>query len=140
MKDLGIAVTIQELSPSSWVATLSNTATANEAYGVVWWPSLPTPYDFLWALFATSAQGQAGYNFTYYSNPEFDHLLDRAAAEPDETQRMALYSRCQQIVVEDAPYLYLSDVRYLQPANPRLKGFVFNPMYVYTFDPYALHT
>ena len=51
MKDLGIDVSIQELSPSTWVDTLSNKDTAKEAYGVVWWPSLATPYDFLWTLF-----------------------------------------------------------------------------------------
>jgi peptide/nickel transport system substrate-binding protein len=140
MKDLGIEVSIQELSPSSWNATLANEATANEAYGVVWWPSLATPYDFLWTLFATSAQGSAGYNFTYYSNPQFDRLLDAATAEPDESKRMALYRRCQQIVVEDAPYLFLSDVRYLLPMSPKLKGAEFNPMYTNTFDPYQLHS
>ncbi|MDX6592567.1 MAG: peptide/nickel transport system substrate-binding protein [Gaiellales bacterium] len=138
MKDLGIDVTIQELSPSTWVGTLSNKDKASEAYGVVWWPSLATPFDFLWALFATSAQGTAGYNFTYYSNPQFDGLLDQATAEPDEAKRTALYNRCQHIVVEDAPYLFLSDVRYLVPTSPKLTGFEFNGMYINSFDPYAL--
>jgi peptide/nickel transport system substrate-binding protein len=138
MKDLGIDVSIQELSPSTWVGTLSNKAKATEAYGVVWWPSLATPFDFLWALFATSAQGSAGYNFTYYSNPQFDTLLDKATAEPDEAKRTQLYNQCQRIVVDDAPYLFLSDVRYLVPMSPKVKGFEFNGMYINSFDPYAL--
>jgi peptide/nickel transport system substrate-binding protein len=138
MKDLGIDVSIQELSPSTWVGTLSNKAKATEAYGVVWWPSLATPFDFLWALFATSAQGTAGYNFTYYSNPQFDTLLDKATAESDEAKRAVLYNQCQRIVVDDAPYLFLSDVRYLVPMSPKVKGFEFNGMYINSFDPYAL--
>ena len=138
MKDLGITVSIQELSPSTWVGTLSNKATANEAYGVVWWPSLATPFDFLWTLFATSAQGSAGYNFTYYSNPQFDTVLDKASAEPDETKRMQLYAQAQRIVVEDAPYIFLSDVNYLLPMSPDLKGFEFNGMYINSVDPYKL--
>jgi peptide/nickel transport system substrate-binding protein len=138
MKDLGIDVTIQELSPSTWVGTLSNKDKASEAYGVVWWPSLATPFDFLWALFATSAQGTAGYNFTYYSNTTFDKLLNQATAEPDEAKRMALYNQCQKLVVDDAPYLFLSDVRYLVPMSPKLTGFEFNGMYINSFDPYAL--
>jgi ABC-type transport system substrate-binding protein len=52
---------------------------------------------------------------------------------------MALYKRCQRIVVDDAPYLYLSDVRFLLPMSPSLKGAEFNPMYTNTFDPYQLH-
>ncbi len=138
MKDLGITVSIQELSPSTWVGTLSNKATANEAYGVVWWPSLATPFDFLWTLFATSAQGSAGYNFTYYSNPQFDTVLDKATAEPDEAKRMQLYAQAQRIVVEDAPYIFLSDVNYLLPMSPHLKGFEFNGMYINSVDPYKL--
>jgi len=138
MKDLGIAVSIQELSPSTWVGTLSNKATANEAYGVVWWPSLATPFDFLWTLFATSAQGSAGYNFTYYSNPQFDTVLNKASAEPDEAKRMQLYAQAQRIVVEDAPYIFLSDVNYLLPMSPDLKGFEFNGMYINSVDPYRL--
>jgi peptide/nickel transport system substrate-binding protein len=138
MKDLGINVSIQELSPSTWVGTLSNKATANEAYGVVWWPSLATPFDFLWTLFATSAQGSAGYNFTYYSNPQFDTVLNKATAEPDEAKRMQLYAQAQRIVVEDAPYLFLSDVNYLLPISPKLQGFEFNGMYINSVDPYRL--
>jgi peptide/nickel transport system substrate-binding protein len=138
MNDLGITVSIQELSPSTWVGTLSNKATANEAYGVVWWPSLATPFDFLWTLFATSAQGSAGYNFTYYSNPQFDTVLDKATAEPDEAKRMQLYAQAQRIVVEDAPYIFLSDVNYLLPMSPHLKGFEFNGMYINSVDPYKL--
>ncbi|HEU4974164.1 MAG TPA: ABC transporter substrate-binding protein [Baekduia sp.] len=140
MKDLGITVSTQELSPSTWAAKLQDKSSANEAYGVAWWPSLATPFDFLWTLFATSAQGSSGYNFTYYSNKTFDGLLDQATSEVDKAKRMALYQRCQQIVVDDAPYLYISDVNYLLPMASSLKGAVFNPMYLNVLDPYELHT
>jgi peptide/nickel transport system substrate-binding protein len=139
MKDLGIEVSIQELSPSTWAETLQNKATADEAYGVAWWPSLATPFDFLWTLFATSAQGSAGYNFTYYSNKQFDRLLDAAAAETDDSKRMALYRRCQAIAIEDAPYLFISDVHFLLPHSTSLKDVGFNPMYLNVVDPYELH-
>ncbi len=140
MKDLGIEVSLQELSPSTWAETLQNKDTAKDAYGVAWWPSLATPFDFLWTLFATSAQGSAGYNFTYYSNPAFDKLLDAAFAEPDEGKRMALYKRAQRIVVDDAPYLFVSDVHFLLPLDKGLKDVTFNPMYLNVLDPYELHT
>jgi peptide/nickel transport system substrate-binding protein len=139
LKDLGITVTTQELSPSTWAATLQNKGSANEAYGVAWWPSLATPYDFLWTLFATSAQGSAGYNFTYYSNKTFDKLLDQASAEVDTAKRTALYKRCQQLVVADSPYLFISDVHFQLPMSQSLKGAVFNPMYLNVLDPYELH-
>jgi len=47
MKDLGITVDIQEMSPTAWAATLSNPDTAGQAFGLVWWPTLATPYDYM---------------------------------------------------------------------------------------------
>jgi peptide/nickel transport system substrate-binding protein len=82
MKDLGIKVEIQELSPSAWAGLLSNPETADHAFGLVWWPTLATPYDYMWSIFDTQAQKNAGYNWGYYSNPQLDKLLDSASAEP----------------------------------------------------------
>ena len=48
---------------------------------------------------------------------------------------MQLYAQAQRIVVEDAPYLFLSDVNYLLPMSPKLQGFEFNGMYINSVDP-----
>ena len=50
MADLGITVNIQELSPSAWYELMSNPETAHHAFGLVWWPTLKTPYDFLFSV------------------------------------------------------------------------------------------
>jgi peptide/nickel transport system substrate-binding protein len=138
MKDLGIKVSMQELSPATWAGLMSNEDRAEHAFGLAWWPSLATPFDFLWALFHTDAQGTAGYNWGYYSNKEFDGLLYQASAEADPARRQALYSRCQKLVVQDAPALFLNERRYRLPIRDRVKGFTFDPMYIETIDQYAL--
>ncbi|MFM9108307.1 MAG: ABC transporter substrate-binding protein, partial [Chloroflexota bacterium] len=115
MADLGITVTIQELSPSAWADLLSNPETADHAFGLVWWPTLKTPFDFMFSIFATGAQGTAGYNWGYYSNPELDKLLEDASAEPDEATRMELYGRAQELLVDDSPALYVYEKRYRLP-------------------------
>jgi peptide/nickel transport system substrate-binding protein len=130
MADLGITVDIQELSPSAWADLLSNPETANHAFGLVWWPTLKTPYDYMFSLFATGAQGTAGYNWGYYSNPELDALLDEAAADPDEASRMALYAKAQDLLVDDAPALYVYEKHYRLPMRDTVQGFVFNGMYI----------
>ena len=43
-----------------------------------------------------------------YSNPKVDALLDQAAVEQDLAKRKALYSQFQQIVVSDAPIVFLN--------------------------------
>ncbi|HEU5430331.1 MAG TPA: ABC transporter substrate-binding protein [Thermomicrobiales bacterium] len=138
MADLGITVEIQELSPSAWAALLSNPDTAADAFGLVWWPSLKTPYDYLFSLFATAAQGTAGYNWGYYSSKAYDNLIEQAWAEADETKRMALYGKAQQLLVDDAPALFIFERNYRLPMRDDVKGFVYNGFYTETLDWYAL--
>lgn len=140
MKDLGITVEIQELSPAAWAGLLSNPDTADHCFGVVWWPTLATPYDYMWSLFHTQAQGNAGYNWGYYSNPEVDKLLDAGVAEPDEAKRFALYAQAQKLLVEDSPALFVYEKNYRSPMSDKLKGFVFNGMRTETLDFYALQS
>ncbi len=139
MKDLGIKVEIQELSPSAWAGLLSNPDTANHAFGLVWWPTLATPYDYMWSIFDTAAQGSAGYNWGYYSNPKLDKLLDTASAEPDEAKRFALYGEAQKLLVAESPALFVYEKNYRLPMTSKLQGFVFNGVYIETLDFYALH-
>ncbi len=138
MADLGISVSIQELSPSAWADLLSNPETAEHAYGLVWWPSLKTPFDYLFSLFATGAQGTAGYNWSYYSNPALDDLLDQATVEPDEAKRMALYGTAQELLVEDAPALFVYEKHYRLPMRDAVQGFVFNGMYIESLNWHGL--
>jgi peptide/nickel transport system substrate-binding protein len=139
MKDLGIKVEIQELSPSAWAGLLSNPDTANHAFGLVWWPTLATPYDYMWSIFDTAAQGSAGYNWGYYSNPKLDKLLDTASAEPNEAKRFVLYGEAQKLLVAESPALFVYEKNYRLPMTSKLQGFVFNGVYIETLDFYALH-
>lgn len=138
MSDLGIEVEIQELSPATWAGLLSNPDTADHCFGVVWWPTLATPYDYMWSLFHSGAQGSAGYNWGYYSNPEVDKLLDAGMAEPDEAKRFELYGKAQKLLVEDSPALFIYEKNYRVPMSDKLAGFVFNGMRTATLDFYAL--
>lgn len=139
MADLGIDVEIQELSPTAWADLLSNPETADHAFGLVWWPSLKTPFDYMFSLFATGAQGTAGYNWGYYSNPELDDLLNRASAEPDQATRNELYGQAQALLVEDAPALYIYEKAYRLPMRTTVQNFVFNGMYIETLDWYNVY-
>ncbi len=139
MADLGITVEIQELSPATWADLLSNPDSAEHAYGVVWWPSLATPFDYLFTLFATDAQGTNGYNWGYYSNPEFDDLIYQATSEADQEKRNALYAEAQKIVVDDAPCLFIYEKNYRLPMSTEVKGFEFNSMLIETINWYQVH-
>lgn len=47
-----------------------------------------------------------------YSNPEVDRLFDEAASALDEKKRQELYTRVQQILVEDVPVAWTLEIEY----------------------------
>lgn len=46
-------------------------------------------------------------NRGYYKNPEVDRLLDEAAFSTDVAMRLTTYKKVQEIIVDDAPWIFL---------------------------------
>ena len=87
-------------------------------------PIIPDPENFADVLFHTGAQQNIG----NYSNPDLDAILDQARIEQNVTKRIQLYQQAEQIIVQDAPALFIShDVTYTL-VKPYVKGFVLTPI------------
>jgi oligopeptide transport system substrate-binding protein len=81
---------------------------ATGLYRAAWGADYPTPANFLGPLLATSSIGAAtpndvaqGDNRGRYSNPQFDQLLTKAAATPDQAARDDLYKQAEKIAIGD---------------------------------------
>ncbi len=59
---------------------------------------------------ATSGTAKGGQNYVSYSNPAFDVLIDSALATFDEARARAYARRAYQLLVDDAPAVWLYDV------------------------------
>lgn len=90
--------------------------------------SLGTYPDHLYLFFHSSQTGR-GWNFTGYSNPEYDRTVEalRAAKELDEARRLSF--RAQEILAEDVPYVVLFGARASQGESgfPGTRGAVERP-------------
>ncbi len=62
-------------------------------------------------------------NSAGYANPEVDKLLDQAETETDEAKRRAIYLRVQQIVHDDAPWVFLWLPQDVYGVSKQLQGF-----------------
>lgn len=89
-----------------------------------WCADYPDPENFADALFHTGAEE----NLSRYSNPTLDHLLEQARVEPAPAQRMALYAQAEQLLVDDAPALFLSHGQSAVLVKPYVKGYVLAPI------------
>jgi peptide/nickel transport system substrate-binding protein len=67
------------------------------------------------------------FNFTGYSNPEFDALVDEGRSITDFDQRFEIYEQANQILVDDAPYIYFYSPLGLRAHTPAVQGFVTRP-------------
>jgi peptide/nickel transport system substrate-binding protein len=74
-------------------------------------------------------------NYGYYSNAEFDRVIEAAMRETDVAKRQALYTRAQQIVyLEDPGAVWLFDTLYSVAARTAVTGLRPMALGVVTFE------
>ncbi len=119
-ENLGVEVTVRQLEPDAFLYNLKEEK--DQMFYTGWIADYPHPQDFLEVLFGSGSE----YNYGGYSNPDFDTLLEAAAAETDYDASLALYQQAEQIAVDDAACLPLSfGVNYVL-VKPYISGYNLN--------------
>jgi ABC-type transport system substrate-binding protein len=93
-----------------------------DAFFLDWLADYPDAENFLTPLFHSSNIGGSG-NRTGYRNARVDSLLDAASTRMDQTERWGLYQAAEEIVYEDAPWLFLWFPEKYEVVSPRLRGY-----------------
>jgi peptide/nickel transport system substrate-binding protein len=83
----------------------------------------PDPYIQFQIFFATKANN----NFTGYSNPTFDDLLEKSKQTYDLGARKVAYGELQKILLEDSPEVVLFQLPLYQAHHKKLQGFQVEP-------------
>lgn len=78
-------------------------------------------------------------NYGYYSNAEFDRVIEAAMRETDAAERQRLYRRAQEIVyLEDPGAVWLFDTLYVVAARRAVSGIRPSPLGIVTFERAAV--
>jgi ABC-type transport system substrate-binding protein len=101
-----------------------------DLFRLIWAADFPDAENFL-RIFHSSLAGSAG-NRARYSNARVDDLLDRSRRELQPEKRAALLREAEKIVVEDAPWVFLSHGRTNLLVKPYVRGLALTPMDVGT--------
>ncbi len=139
-KKLGVNVEIRPMNwNQQWALAKSNPLKAQDILMMYWWPTYPTPYDFLFNMF--HCEKKTLFNLCYYCNPEFDRLIDEAVGLEgvNLTKATSLYRKAEQILIADAPAIFLYDPDAVYVYNKSIKGFEYNPGYPQVVFFYELH-
>lgn len=68
-----------------------------------WSMDYPSPQNFLEPLFSTAALPPLGSNASFYSNPEFDQLVEQGNVAESNEQAIELYQQADDVLLEDMP-------------------------------------
>jgi peptide/nickel transport system substrate-binding protein len=92
-----------------------------------------TDPDMLRRVFHSAQEPPAGLNRVFYRNPETDRLIERASSAETDEERQRYYSRAQQVIAADVPYVPLWYRTNLAVYQPDLHGVRLSPIADYTF-------
>ncbi len=124
LQDVGVNAEIQVLE---WGAYLDGTAAGNHDMFILGWVTVTADADYgLYALFHSSQFGNAG-NRTFWSNERVDELLDLGRSEADADARMEYYGEAQEIITEEAPWIFLNVTLEFNGWRDNISGFEPHP-------------
>jgi len=112
----GADVRIEELELNAFGANLENRKFESLLNA---WHIDPTPSSVR-EEWASSEIKRGGYNATSYSNPAFDTVIDSAVREMNASRSVGLYRRAYRILVEDAPAMWIYELRNVQGVSKKI--------------------
>jgi oligopeptide transport system substrate-binding protein len=115
---LGVEMTPVTLSSDEEYAVLyESPATMPQIEDSAWFGSTdPRGWFIIWRC-------DSEFNSIGYCNPDLDALLDRADAELDPEQRIALYEEAGHMLVADAPAIFVQNYTSTWLVKPRVTGY-----------------
>ena len=120
LAEIGIEVEIENLEFSEW---LDRQAAGEFDAFMLSWLGLTDVEDYFYLQHRTGNT----FNFTGYSNPDFDALVDEGRTIDDFDERYAVYEQANQMLVDDAPYIYMYVKQEVKAYAPYVKGFSARP-------------
>jgi peptide/nickel transport system substrate-binding protein len=116
-----------EIISMEWAQVLDHTADGLHDMFIMGWVTVTGDPDYgLFPLFHSTVRG-AGGNRTFWDTPELDALLEAGRSETDTVRRAAIYAEVQQIIRDEAPWVFLWQGEAHAAVNPRMRGFTLNP-------------
>lgn len=141
LEQIGFDVEIKPmLWPQQWKLAKDDPTKAQDILLLLYWPTYSDAgTDNLYSMF--HSEKKPFFNLGYYSNPEFDKLIDDAAAitvtDPKKSQEM--YTKAMNIAAEDSPVLCFYDAEAVYVVPKVLQGFKYNLNYPFSIFFYPLN-
>ena len=123
LADVGITVDVKVMEMGAFYETLGKGDF--DISTSAWGNNLPDPEYFFGRKLHSRAIGAL--NYSRYSNPKFDALLDKGRAVKDGPERGKIYAEAQQMVLRDLPIIPWSVSERIVGTSSKVKNFEMHP-------------
>ena len=123
LKELNINIKVESME-SRAIAEMKVKGTADFFRGS-WVADYPDAETFLAVFYSKYG---APPNYTRFNNPKYDELYEKAISTADDMERNKIYRQMDQIMIDEAPVIPLYYDQVLRILQPRVKGFLNNPL------------
>lgn len=120
---LGVTITVENLEPNRFLDEIY-AGNHGQIFSLGWCADYPDPENLADVLFHSGSQQNKG----HYSNPQVDALLEQARVEPDVGKRLALYQQAEQMIVDDAPVIFIAHSVSYVLVKPHVIGYTLTPV------------
>jgi len=120
LQPAGITVNIKQ---ETFTTLLNDTSAFNFQAALIGWSGRPDPDGNMYSWFHTGG----GFNDMQYSNPQVDSLLEAARASNDQAQRTSDYQQAEQLILQDASYVFINYGVNVQATATNIKNFTLLP-------------
>ncbi|HEY4384439.1 MAG TPA: ABC transporter substrate-binding protein [Ktedonobacteraceae bacterium] len=131
LQPAGITVVIKQ---ETFATLLSDTMGFHFQASFLGWSGRPDPDGNIYSYFHTGG----GNNDMQYSNPQVDTLLDAARTSSDQATRTTDYRQAEQMIMQDAPYVFIYHGISIQATTTNVKNFTLLPTGMLTFTNVSL--
>jgi peptide/nickel transport system substrate-binding protein len=105
-----------------------------------WWPDYNDAHNEMYPNFHTNSIVPNGSNAGYYSNAEFDALLDSVElGAPEDEYNKAIADANDILVRTDPAAIFYGSWQWYTVIQPNIRGFVPNPIYINTYNVYDMY-
>jgi peptide/nickel transport system substrate-binding protein len=126
LQPAGITANIKQ---ETFATLLTDTNTFNFQAALLGWSGRPDPDGNMYSWFHTGG----GNNNMQYSNPQVDALLEAARTSSEQAQRSSDYQQAEQLMLQDAPYVFLNYGVNMEATTTNIKNFTLLPTGIIEF-------
>jgi len=138
LQAIGVKTELRTYDWPTYVAGLTKPLdqTELEVFLLGWGPLILDADMGLYGQFHSSVNPPKGLGSAFYSNPEYDKLMDASRMEQDPKKRLEILKKASEIVWDDCPWIWLHVEKFVIAYSKKIKGMVvtstekFYPTYI----------